>query len=422
VEGKKPALKTRADAEAVLSALQGVAFKIASVTPKERRQKPPAPFTTSTLQQAASSHLKLAPEMTMKLAQQLYEMGDITYMRTDSPAVSPEGVQMAAKTISNLYGEKYLGSTKHAAKSGAQEAHECIRPTDSETSPDAMALNLSDNPGAAKLYELIYRRFLASQMAEAVYNEVLATVAGGEAVFSAKGSQLAFDGFLRAYDFGEEKEVEKRADSDEDDEPANKQLPPLTVNESAHAKSISPHQHFTKPPSPYSEALLVKALEQNGVGRPSTYAQTIATLKARGYVELVKRQLKTTPLGQQVLRVLLDKLPGLFDVDFTAQMETALDDIAAGKREERAYLKGFWQQVAPLFGEKIVQASTAPKATKSAEPSSSPKKPSAPRKPAQLYPELGVCPQCGKPLAQRSGKYGPFVGCSGYPECKYIRK
>jgi len=392
------------------------------VTPKERRQKPPAPFTTSSLQQAASSHLKLAPEMTMKLAQQLYEMGAITYMRTDSPAVSPEGVQMAAKTIQNLYGERYLGSTKHAAKSGAQEAHECIRPTDTETSPDAMSLTLSENPGAAKLYELIYRRFLASQMAEAVYHEVLATVTGGEAIFSAKGSQLAFDGFLKAYDFGEEKEVEKRADADDDDEPANKQLPPLSPGEAAQARNITPQQHFTKPPSPYSEALLVKALEQNGVGRPSTYAQTIATLKARGYVELVKRQLKTTPLGQQVLRVLLEKLPGLFDVDFTAQMETALDDIAAGKREERAYLKGFWQQVAPLFGEKIVQASTAPKAVKSTDKPATPRKSSAPRKPPEVDPALGVCPQCGKPMVQRSGKYGPFVGCSGYPECKYIRK
>jgi DNA topoisomerase-1 len=436
-KGKKADLKTRADAEAVVAALQGVPFKIGSVQPKQRIQKPPAPFTTSSMQQAASSHLRMSPDEAMKQAQTLYEQGFITYMRTDSPAVSAEGQAMAKATLLKLYDEKYLGNTQYKAKGGAQEAHECIRPTDTQVSPNTVRAALGAKGGrAADLYDLIYRRFLASQMAAAIYDEVHVTVIGGDAVFNAKGSRLAFDGYLRMYNFEEEKEKAQKDKTDseeqEEDEPTNKQLPPLTVGEPVKALKITPEQHFTKPPFPYSEALLVKALEQHGVGRPSTYAQIISTLKKRGYVEVEKRKLFPTSLGKEVHQVLADKLPKLFDVPFTAEMEAALDEIAEGKRESRDYLKGFWSQVSPLFGESVIQAVVAQKASRaSSSPNATPtgkRKSTKPRKssakPKAVVPisaELGACPTCGKALVKRSSKHGEFVGCSGFPKCRFTK-
>lgn len=436
-QGKKPALKNKAEADAVLAALRGVSYQIKDVTPKQRQQKPPAPFITSSLQQAASSHLKISPDLAMKLAQQLYENGYITYMRTDSPAVSPEGQTMAKATIQKLYGANYVGSTRYGAKGNAQEAHECIRPTDTEVAPDTIRQTLG---AAAALYDLIYKRFLASQMANAVYDEVHVTVIGEPAVFSAKGSKLVFDGFLRVYGFSEEKEQAKRADEAEDDDemPVNKQLPPLKAGEPVQALRLTPQQHFTKPPSPYTEALLVKALEQHGVGRPSTYAQTISTIKKRGYVEVNKRQLASTALGKEVHQVLDSKLKGLFEVPFTAQMETALDDIAAGKQNSREYLKAFWGKVSPLFGPAVIEATInqaerpARGRTKSASTSDEAGESAAPKKPrrtrtakkesaAPLADSIlyGLCPKCNKPLVKRKGPRGEFLGCSGFPRCRH---
>jgi DNA topoisomerase I len=422
-KGKKVDLKTRAEADAVVKALQELNFQIGSVQPKQRIQKAPAPFTTSSMQQAASSHLKMSPDEAMRHAQTLYEEGYITYMRTDSPAVSPEGQQMAKQTLLKLYDEKYLGNTQYKAKGSAQEAHECIRPTDTQVSPKAVMQAIGEKSSrATDLYELIYRRFLASQMAAAIYNEIHVTVVGGDAVFNAKGSTLAFDGYLRMYNFDEEKEAktdkEKAAEGEEDDEPTNKQLPPLTVGEPVKALKITPEQHFTKPPYPYSEALLVKALENHGVGRPSTYAQIIATLKKRGYVQVEKRKLASTALGKEVHQVLSAKLPGLFDVAFTAGMEASLDEIAEGKRESRVYLKSFWAQVSPLFGEMVIQAVTeqkesSPRTTKRKSPA---------KKPKEALPvsaELGACPKCGKALVKRNSKRGEFLGCSGFPKCRF---
>jgi DNA topoisomerase-1 len=314
-QGKKPALKTQSDAETLLNALSGVAYQVESVTPKQRQQKPPAPFTTSTLQQAASSHLKISPDTTMQLAQQLYENGLITYMRTDSPAVSPEGQALARDTIIQNYGQHYVGQHQYGAKGNAQEAHECIRPTDTNTSPDVARLALgAGNEAAADLYDLIWQRFIASQMASAVYNDVHVTVVGGAATFSTRGSQLAFDGFLRVYALAEEQEaVKPDDDASTAAEPSlNGALPLLTVGEPLTVRRLTPQQHFTQPPARFTEALLVKALESAGVGRPSTYAQTIATLKQRDYVALDKRKLTPTALGSQVNAVLVNKLPTLF--------------------------------------------------------------------------------------------------------------
>jgi DNA topoisomerase-1 len=380
----------------------------------------------------------------------LYEAGLITYMRTDSPAVSPEGQAMAKDTIRAQYGEKYLGNSQYKAKGGAQEAHECIRPTDTRHTTEAVRAEMAaKSKRAADVYDLIYRRFLASQMASVIYDEVHVTVVGADAVFSAKGSRLAFDGFLRAYNFDEEKEPvkpENADDAEDDDALTNKQLPPLKVNEPVKALKITPQQHFTKPPLPYSEALLVKALEQHGVGRPSTYAQTVGTIKKRGYVEVQKRRLFPTDLGREVHTVLSSKLPGLFEVPFTAAMESALDQIAAGERESKAYLKAFWQQVSPQFGETIIQAVVAArpsaktvrssttrsgtKTTSSPSTRTSGKTTRAARQPRvskataapAVVSELGVCPQCGKSLVRRTGKRGAFVGCSGFPKCRFTKE
>jgi DNA topoisomerase-1 len=419
-KNKKPDLKTRTDAEDVLAALQGVDFRIGTVEPKQRIRKPPTPFTTSTLQQAASSHRKMSPDETMRHAQKLYEEGYITYMRTDSPAVSPEAEQMAKQTLLSLYDERYIGNAKYRAKGGAQEAHECIRPTDTQVSPNAVRQALGDkSEQAAELYELIYRCFLASQMAPAVYDEVHVTVVGGEAVFSAKGSQLAFDGFLRMYNYVQEQEPTNDGENEEEGS-TNKELPPLRVDEAVKALNITPQQHFTKPPPPYSEALLVKALEKFGVGRPSTYAQTLATLKKRDYVTVQKRRLHPTELGREVHQVLSSKLPGLFDVTFTAQMEAALDEIAAGQREGKTYLKDFWLQVSPLFGERVIQAVLTARPSGKRRKSTKPRKPSSKKTDASAATgKLGVCPKCGKSLVKRKGKRGDFIGCSGFPECRF---
>jgi DNA topoisomerase-1 len=216
------------------------------------------------------------------------------------------------------------------------------------------------------------------------------------------------------YNYEEEKEAAKKEDAEED-EPTNKALPQLSPNEPVKALKITPEQHFTKPPYPYSEALLVKALEQHGVGRPSTYAQIIATLKKRGYVQVEKRKLASTALGKEVHQVLNGKLPKLFDVDFTAQMESSLDNIAEGKLESVAYLKSFWAQVSPMFGDDVIQGTISAKASSS--------KARSPRKPRAEVPisELGACPKCGKALVKRTSKRGEFLGCSGFPRCRFIK-
>lgn len=420
-KGKKPALKAKADADAILDALKDEAFKIASVKPKQRQQKPPAPFVTSSLQQAASSHLRMSPDSAMLLAQKLYEVGLITYHRTDSPAVSPEGIQMAKQTILHYFDERYLGNHRYGAKGNAQEAHECIRPTDTDTNPEKIQQALSTNDArAVELYGLIWKRFLASQMANSVYNEVHVNVIGGDALFSAKGSQLAFDGFLRVYNLDEERETTKR--EDDDDTPNNKQLPTLTLGEPVDVLKLTPKQHFTKPPTPYSEALLIKALEKHGVGRPSTFAQTVKTLKKRKYVKSQKRRLHPTDLGKDVFVVLDSKLTGLFELAFTAEMEAKLDAIAEGKQDSTAYLQKFWDDVSPLFGEDVITKTVSSKSKgKKSRKSSKPHKPRTAKKNTPVKDAVGICPKCGKPLVKRNGKRGEFIGCSGFPKCRHTQ-
>ena len=405
--GKKPDLPTREAADAVIAALDGTAFAVTKVQPKQRKRKPPPPFTTSTMQQSASSHHKRSPDQTMRDAQILYENGYITYHRTDSPTVSPEGADLARRKILELYGKQYLGSSRYGAKGNAQEAHECIRPTDGDVYSDAVREALPDkHRHAADLYRLIFRRFIASQMPPAVYDEVHVDVSGGEAVFSAKGSRLAFDGFLRVYNLDEERE--------QDDNEKTTQLPPLTQGEPMTPEVFTPQQHFTQPPYRYSEATLIKALERVGVGRPSTFASMVGTLKRRKYATLKRRKLISTALGREVNDVLITQLAGLFEVGFTAEMETALDEIAVGKRDSTTYLKTVWDDIAPRFGETVVHK------TVTAKPTTRTRKKRT-RKPVNPADIVGTCPKCGKPLVERNGKRGTFVGCTGYPSCRHTQ-
>jgi DNA topoisomerase I len=383
-------------AQTVVDAYSGEIFSLANLEQMPWHKRPPAPFTTSTLQQAASSHLEFSPEQTMKLAQTLYESGLLTYMRTDSVAVSPEGAEAAKDVIVDAFGDEYLPEKprKFRSKGGAQEAHECIRPTDCTIQDvDEKIAEHHNVVKLTQLYKLIWQRFIASQMADARYRETVATVSSDGTVFQTKGCVLEFDGFLKIYTYGED------TDETDDEDTVQSDLPPLIPGELLETRRIEARQHFTKPPARFSEASLVKTLESNGVGRPSTFAATLATIKARGYVKIAKKKMMATEIGCTVNDFLVQHFPVLFEPNFTAQMETELDKIAAGNLASSTFLTGFWSVLLPLLA--TVSKTKSPK--KSAE-------------------ETGeVCPKCSKMLVLRQGKNGQFVGCSGFPKCRYTQ-
>jgi DNA topoisomerase I len=387
------------DAESALAVVDGYSSETFSLTNLEQKpwhKRPPAPFTTSTLQQAASSHLGFSPEITMQLAQILYENGTITYMRTDSVAVSPEGTMAAKTVIIDAFGDEYLPEMpyKFRSKCGAQAAHECIRPTDCTIQDvDRKVAEHNNAVKLAQLYKLIWQRFIASQMADARYHETVVTVSSDGAVFQTKGRVLEFDGFLNVYTYGND------TDDKDDDETIQSNLPPLIPGETLETEKLDAKQHFTKPPARFSEASLVKTLESNGVGRPSTFAATLATIKARGYVKITKKKMLATDIGCTVNDFLVAHFPVIFEPTFTAQMEIELDKIAAGNLASSTFLSGFWSVLVPLLA---TVSKTKP-----------------PKKSAQETGES--CPKCNKTLVLRQGQNGVFVGCSGYPECRYTR-
>jgi DNA topoisomerase-1 len=376
----------QAAADAVVAALQHTAFTVASVHYRNRQRQPHAPFITATLQQAASSHLDLSPARTMKLAQKLYEIGAITYMRTDSPQVAPAAYRQAAKWILGNYGDTYLPRkpNRYAARSGAQAGHECIRPTDIaiENLQHVSEVRLQ------QLYTLIRDRFIASQMTAAHYRETLVTITGAAAVFTAHAIELQFDGFLRVYAYPE---------TDTSNVKAVQSLPLLLQDEVLPVKFLYTSQHTSQPPKHYSEASLVQALERQGVGRPSTFAAMVTTIQQRGCVRRKKKQLVPTELGCAVLDYLLAHFAPLFDVTFTAQLEAVLDFIAAGEMQSADFLAAFWHDFAPLL-------ETLPALEK-----------------LQSEPLNIACPDCGAQLLARTGKYGRFIGCSAFPTCRYAR-
>lgn len=427
IRGNDVDLKNENDTQAIVNELEKSDYVVAGVRKSERRRKPKAPYTTSTMQQEASRKLGYSARRTMALAQQLYEgialgeegaTGLITYMRTDSTQVSEMAQNEAREFIRERYGEEYLpeSAPKYTTRSkGAQEAHEAIRPTSVMRTPEEVKSFL-DKP-QFKLYSLIWKRFVASQMLPAVYDTVAVDVAAGEQnalraviaqlgdngvnkvvdqfpyLFRATGSTLKFAGYLAVYEEAREEDVR----SDEDDEGAR--IPELSVDELLDLLQLLPEQHFTEPPPRYTEATLVKALEENGIGRPSTYAPILGTIQNRGYVEKVDKRLTPTDIGFIVSDMLVEHFGDVVDVGFTARIEDEFDEIASGDKEWVEVLREFYEP----FEQDLERASHAIEKVKVDE-------------------EIGEdCPVCGKPLIVRWGRFGKFIGCSDYPTCRYTR-
>ncbi|MCS6776270.1 MAG: type I DNA topoisomerase [Chloroherpetonaceae bacterium] len=393
---------------AIIADLEGAAYTVAEVRKSEKRRNPPSPFITSTLQQEASRKLGMSARTTMRVAQELYEgielgpqgsTGLITYMRTDSVRVAAEAQDEARRYITEKYGPAYLPPSPRQFKTRGlvQDAHEAIRPTSTFREPDSIAQYLSAEQLA--LYRLIWQRFVASQMQSAVLDVTTVNIhAAGPGtgdtpyLFRATGTTVKFDGFTRVY-------VEGR-DTDTPTEDEQPPLPPLTPQQLLDLIRLEPRQHFTEPPPRYTEATLVKALEERGIGRPSTYASILSTIRDRGYVDLQGRSFVPTELGFKVTDQLIKHFPDIMDVGFTAEMETRLDEIEEGKVEWVGLLRQFYGP----FAQSVATAKTAMEKLR----------------PEPVETEYH-CPR-GKVMLLRQGRYGPFLGCSAYPECKKIIK
>ncbi len=414
VQGKKVSIDSADAAEAIVAGLDGATYRVADVSLKEVQRRPSAPFTTSTLQQEASRKLSFGVRKTMQIAQELYEgvelgkqgsQGLITYMRTDSTNVAPSAQAAAREVIAAKFGENYLPErpplyTRKAK--GAQEAHEAIRPTSVHREPASVKPFLSAQQ--FRLYQLVWQRFIASQMRPALLDQTGVDIAAGRRelldrpgdppyLFRATGTVLKFPGYLAVYKAG-------RDEGDEADELEKGALPALAAGEELDLLRLMPEQHFTQPPPRFTEASLVKVLEEQGIGRPSTYAPTVATLLARGYVAAEERKLAATELGLIVNDLLVEHFPSVFDVGFTSQMEEELDEIASG---DRAWVPTLHEFYGP-FVETLARAEqTMERVRLKDEPSGE------------------DCEKCGKPLVIKLGKFGKFLACSGFPECRNSR-
>ncbi|MBI4589225.1 MAG: type I DNA topoisomerase [Candidatus Rokubacteria bacterium] len=397
VRGEKADLPSEAAVQVVVAALGGKRWIVKAVNRGERKRNPAPPFITSTLQQEAGRKLHFSPKKTMLLAQQLYEgievgaegpIGLITYMRTDSVRVSEEAQAEARRWVSGRLGAEYLPASPpgYRSKKGAEDAHEAIRPSDVSKEPKALARSLTRDQLA--LYRLIWERFLASQMLPAIYDTVTVDIKADDCLFRAQGSTLRFPGFMAVY-------VESRAEPEAvPEDEAEAVVPSLAVGEALTLLGLDPKQHFTQPPSRYTEASLVKLLEDRGIGRPSTYAQIMSTIQERGYVRREKGTLYPTELGLHVTDFLVPLFPGIMDVEFTAQLEETLDKIEEGEASWTTTIQRFYKR----FEKELREAGKQePGATGQA------------------------CPQCGSPLLERWGRYGRFLACSGYPDCKYTQ-
>lgn len=390
VDGQKADLKTEEETDKVIDGLDSK-FIISNYETKPKKKASKYPFITSTMQQEAISKLGFSAKKTMQVAQKLYEgidiendtIGLITYMRTDSVRLSDEFIKSSYAYIRNSYGKEYIGYVKKSKKcENVQDAHEAIRPSSINRTPDSVKKYLTKDE--FKLYEMIYARALASLMSDAKLNQTSITLDNNNTTFKASGSVLVFDGYLKVYDKFESSE--------------NKVLPKLKVGEELKAKEIVKDQHFTKPPARYTEAKLIKAMEELGIGRPSTYASTISTLTQRGYVKIIEKKLNPTEVGITTTDKLQEFFSDLINVKYTAKMEEDLDKVAEGKKVWYKILESFYKEFEPE-----VENAFDKMEKKEDE-------------------ETGeVCPKCGKPMVIKNGRYGKFEACSGYPECKYIK-
>lgn len=390
VDGKKADLKTEEETDKVIDGLDSK-FVISNYETKSKKKASKYPFITSTMQQEAISKLGFSSKKTMQVAQKLYEgidiendtIGLITYMRTDSVRLSDEFIKSSYAYIRDSYGEEYIGHVKKSKKrENVQDAHEAIRPSSINRTPDSIKKYLTKDE--FKLYEMIYARALASLMADAKLNQTTITLDNNNTTFKTTGSVLIFEGYLKVYG---------KFESSED-----KVLPKLKVNDELIADEIVKDQHFTKPPARYTEAKLIKAMEELGIGRPSTYASTISTLTQRGYVKIIEKKLNPTEVGITTTDKLQEFFSDLINVKYTAKMEEDLDKVAEGKKIWYKILESFYKEFEPE-----VENAFDKMEKKEDE-------------------ETGeVCPNCGKPMVIKNGRYGKFEACSGYPECKYIK-
>lgn len=388
----KTELANEAETNEVLDGLKDKDFAVTDVKTGSRQKKPVAPFTTSTMQQEASKHLNMATQKTMMIAQQLYEgvnvkgegtVGLVSYIRTDSFRISDEAYEAAVAFIKETYGDAFVNPERivYKSKGKTQDAHEAIRPTNVSRTPESIKDSLSKDQ--YRLYKLIWERFVASQMSPAVYDTLSVKLAAGDYTFRASGSRLRFSGFLEAYSKGEEED--------------EKVIPKLTQGDILQAEQLLPEQHFTQPPARYTDASLIKTLEEIGVGRPSTYAPTLTTIQARHYVTKEAKNLFPTELGEMVDEIMKTYFPDIVDIDFTANMEKRLDDVEMGKEEWKQIIRDFY----PDFKKSVENA--AEKLEK-----------------IEIKDEETdiVCEKCGRNMVIKYGRYGKFLACLGFPECQ----
>lgn len=390
-------LKTKEDTDKILAALDNAEYVIENVKKGVRKKTPAPPFTTSTLQQEASRKLGFQARRTMKAAQELYEgvkvkklgaVGLITYMRTDSLRISQEASDAAAAYIGATYGENYLPKTRrvYKSKSNAQDAHEAIRPTMPDVTPQSVKDDLTADQ--YKLYKLVWERFIASQMENAVLNTVQTDIGAAGYIFKASGYSVAFDGFTVLYE-----------ESRDDDNETGGALPEINKGDVLKLKSLDGNQHFTQPPARYTEASLIKALEENGIGRPSTYAPTITTIISRGYVEREAKALKPTALGEITTKLISEHFSNIVNVEFTADMEKQLDEVEVGKMDWEKVLHNFYGD----FAKSLEEAEKVLGDTKIKVPDE--------------VTDV-ICEKCGRNMVIKNGRFGKFLACPGFPECR----
>lgn len=447
LSGKEAKVTSAEQAQGIVDQLKELAFVVEKAEKKEKREKAPPPFITSTLQQEAHNRLRFSAGRTMRLAQKLYEgvelkgegqVGLITYMRTDSTRVSEEALAQARQTILQLYGRDYLPKKPiiYKSKKGAQDAHEAIRPAGVDRHPEALKEDLDRD--LFRLYELIWRRFVACQMPPATFDALTADIAAGPGLFRASDSQRTFPGFLLAYPRRKEEDQQEK-------------LPPLSSGERLALKELIPKQHFTEPPPRFTEASLIRELERLGIGRPSTYAAILANVQQRDYTYKDKGRFHATELGLLVTDLLVSAFPQIFDVKFTAAMEQRLDEIEAGKRKSGPSLKRFYrflQENVEKAKKSMRNLKTDPVATdvvcekcgstmvikwgKLGQFLACPSFPECDYTTDMVRDEAGIirpskhetdeiCEKCGQPMVPKTGRYGRFLACSGYPDCKNTR-
>ena len=456
-KGEDIEVKNQEAADKIVAAVEKAKWQVASVTQKEKKRNPPPPFTTSKLQQAAYNRLRYTAKNTMRVAQGLYEgveFGEegsvalITYMRTDSVHVSNDALAQVRELIPERFGANYLPEKPnfYKSKKDAQEAHEAIRPTDVSRTPEDVRPFLKDDQ--FKLYQLIWQRFVASQMLPAIFDQTTIDISAGDYTFRATGSVQKFDGYLRVYQLPVNADSE---DEEKDEEGQGKALPQVTEGQTLRLDKIRPDQHFTEPPPRYTEATLVKDLEEKGIGRPSTYASIISTIVDREYVLKDQGRFTPTMLGERVSVLLVKSFEDIFDVGFTARLEEELDEIEEGKLPWRQSVKDFWER----FESDLEKASGEMQSYKAGIPTGKKCEKcgqgellerisrhgfflGCSRYPdcdfiQDLSPEVGsetvesentveYCDNCGKEMAIKRGRFGPFLACTGYPDCKTTRR